>query len=114
MDTNMKTIIVIFLLFASTTKAQTGKNQFNLEVGKPCPNFVLHNIEYFPKTQASLKDFKGKWLVLDFWNRYCASCVNSFPKTNDMQKEFYNNVQFIYVGYNGSLTIEKKPDDRAI
>jgi hypothetical protein len=52
------------------------------EVGKPCPDFTLHNIEYYSKKEASVKDFRGKWLILDFWNKGCGACIASFPKIN--------------------------------
>lgn len=68
------------------------------QIGKPCPDFVLQNIKYFPMKQASLKDFKGKWLILDFWNKGCSACIASFPKINDEQKKFGDKVQFMMVG----------------
>jgi hypothetical protein len=39
------------------------------EVGKPCPDFTLNNVAYYSKKKVSLNDFKGKWLILDFWNK---------------------------------------------
>jgi thiol-disulfide isomerase/thioredoxin len=65
------------------------------EVGKPCPDFVLRNIH---SRQASLKDFSGKWLVLDFWNKHCGACVASFPRVSKLQQEFGEKVQFMIVG----------------
>jgi len=68
------------------------------EAGKICPDFVLKNIKYFEKRQAGLHDFKGKWLVLDFWNKTCSSCISSFPKISELQKEMGDKVQFMLVG----------------
>jgi len=68
------------------------------EVGKPCPQFLLKNVAYYKKKEVKLADFKGKWLVLDFWNKYCSACIESFPKVNAMQKKFASNVQFMLVG----------------
>ncbi len=68
------------------------------EAGKICPNFVLRNIKYFEKKQAGLHDFKGKWLVLDFWNKTCSSCISSFPKISELQKEMGDKIQFMLVG----------------
>ena len=67
-------------------------------VGKPCPNVLLTNIKYYSRTQARLNEFKGKWLVLDFWNKSCGACIMSFPKTNSLQNEFNGKVQVILVG----------------
>lgn len=70
------------------------------EIGKPMPDFTLTNIQYYEKKEASLKDFKGKWLVLDFWNRYCVNCIKGFPKINRLRKQFDGKVEFILVGRN--------------
>jgi len=77
----------------------TGKSEaIYPEVGKRCPDFVLRNIKYFPKKEAVLKDFKGKWLILDFWNIGCGACVASFPRISAMQKKFREDVQYMLVG----------------
>jgi uncharacterized protein (TIGR03435 family) len=67
------------------------------EIGKPCPDFVLRNIKYYSKRQATLKDFRGKWLLLDFWNNGCASCIASFPHVNEIQKTLGDKVQVMMV-----------------
>jgi thiol-disulfide isomerase/thioredoxin len=69
------------------------------EIGKPCPDFVLRNIKYYSKKQATLKDFRGKWLLLDFWSRRCSSCVDGFPRVNEIQKTLGDKVQVMMIGY---------------
>jgi uncharacterized protein (TIGR03435 family) len=97
---NKMIMIVIGMIshFGIVAQAQEIQHVYP-EVGKPMPDFVLRNIEYYPKKQASLADFKGKWLILDFWNKGCGSCVKSFPKVNGQMKEFGDRVQFMLVGY---------------
>lgn len=68
------------------------------EIGKPCPDFTLRNIRYYKQKQANLRDFQGKWLVLDFWNTHCGACIASFPHVSALQKQFELNVQFMMVG----------------
>src|SRR5437867_13218875 len=82
-------------------------------VGKKCPDFILSDISNYPKKTASLKDFAGKWLVLDFWNKGCMGCLNSFPKMDSISRKFSDKMQFISVGYTGSQ-YDKTPDDKAI
>src|SRR5882757_4034438 len=91
-------LMVLLLLYVSAIHAQTESLTVYPKVGKPCPDFILRNIRYFTKNQATLQDFHGKWLVLDFWNRYCGACVASFPKISALQKEFGEKVQFMMVG----------------
>lgn len=95
----MKTFLflVAFNLFSVTILHAMGDTLYP-EVGRPCPEFHLKNVNYFKKKEVTLADFKGKWLVLDFWNKYCSSCIASFPKVNAMQKIFGDRVQFMLIG----------------
>lgn len=68
------------------------------KIGKPCPDFVLSNIKYYHKSNATLREFRGKWLVLDFWSEFCGGCIASFPKMNAIQKEFGSKLQVILIG----------------
>ena len=92
-------------LFVQYTFAQTWTGQpiwidslAYPEVGKPMPNELIHNIHYFKKKQASIEDFKGKWLILDFWNTGCTACVASFPHVNEEMKEFKDKISFMLIG----------------
>ena len=70
------------------------------EVGKPCPDFVLETVTHYSKRKVTLKDFKGQWLILDFWFTGCSSCITSFPKIHELQAEFKDQIQFLLVGKN--------------
>lgn len=69
-------------------------------IGEPCPDFKLDHVTHYSKKQVTLNDFKGKWLLLDFWFLGCTTCLKSFPKINDLQEEFAGSVQFLMVGKN--------------
>lgn len=101
---------IVLLITTASTKAQTN---IIPEVGKPMPEFTLTDVHYFAKKKVSLNDFKGKWLILDCWNRYCGVCLRAMPKINKLQDKFKDRVRFIMVGYNGSQ-YTKKSDDKAI
>lgn len=90
-------MLAVCCILSIAARAQAILERFP-DVGRQCPEFTLRNIKYYPRKQSSLKDFRGKWLVLDFWNKFCGSCVASFPSTNAMQKEFGDKVQFMLVG----------------
>jgi thiol-disulfide isomerase/thioredoxin len=91
-------LAISFILCSLGASAQiVNENNYPI-VGKPCPDFVLRNICYYSKKQANLKDFRDKWLILDFWNKHCGACVGSFPKVSKMQKKFGDKVQFMMVG----------------
>jgi len=67
-------------------------------VGKPCPDFVLHNIKYYKRGQAGLKDFRGKWLILDFFTSTCSACIASFPRLSQQAKQFGDKLTYMMVG----------------
>lgn len=97
----MSTRILLLLIIVTATTlccAQKNVDSIKLEVGKPLPDFTLDNITHFKSSKASLKDFKGKWLALDFWFTSCVACVNSFPKVNAIHKEFKKELNWIMVG----------------
>lgn len=99
LDTMRTLLITLFYFtFFILAHAQDGHSNEFPEMGRPCPDFILRYIKYYPLKQASLKDFKGKWLVLDFWSKGCGSCVVSFPHANAIQKEFGYKIQVMLVG----------------
>lgn len=44
-----------------------------------------------------LSDYRGKLLILDFWDTRCLGCLVSFPKIDSLQKKFKDKVQFVMV-----------------
>lgn len=91
-------LLFLFMGWIQTIRCEQMNEPTYPEIGKSCPDFILHNIRYYKQKQASLNDFLGKWLILDFWNSHCGACVASFPKVSAIQKKFMNEVQFMMVG----------------
>ncbi|MCX2429901.1 TlpA family protein disulfide reductase [Pedobacter sp. GR22-10] len=98
----MKKLIYIILAFAFINcKAQQTETELPT-VGKAMPDFQLNDVHYYGKKKVFLRDFKGQWLILDFWNQYCGVCLSSQPRINVLQSKFKGRVQFLLVGYTGS------------
>ncbi len=90
-------IIIVCSFSCSATQAQ------GLQVGDPIINLELTRILNYPADSARLKDFIGnKALLIDFWFSSCASCIESFPKLDSIQKEFKDDLNILIV------TFEKK------
>lgn len=49
----------------------------------PAPDFSLPGLD---GRKISIADYKGKWVILDFWGSWCGWCVRGFPAL----KEAYN------------------------
>lgn len=92
-------LIVLYILTSCsiTLYAQSPGANFP-KVGQPCPDFILPNVKYFHKKEVVLEDFKGKWLVLDFFTTGCTSCFASMPKIDSLSRKYQDKVQFFLVG----------------
>jgi thiol-disulfide isomerase/thioredoxin len=71
------------------------------------PDITLTNVYNYPVSKIRLSDLKGKLVILDFWATSCKSCIENFPKTQELQKEFINKLQIILVNTIGSDDIKK-------
>jgi thiol-disulfide isomerase/thioredoxin len=93
-------LLIILAIFALDISKVDAANNPVPQVGKPCPDFTLDNLHNSKKPKISLRDFKGKWLIIDFWAFYCTSCVESFPKANHLQQIFKSELTYLLIGYN--------------
>lgn len=64
------------------------KRRENLElvkVGKPAPSFTLKNPE---GKDISLTDYKGKYVLIDFWAYWCMPCIATFPELKEIRETY--------------------------
>jgi hypothetical protein len=107
-------IIMSLLLLGTINQAQSKEIQYPV-IGMPCPEITFKNIEYYPKRQVNIKDFRGSWLIVDFWNKHCAASMQSLSKINKLRKQFANQVEFLLIGYTGSqYSFDLIPDSKTI
>ena len=97
-------ILFIFLhiLFSSKVIAQSVEPKADtfyqsLKVGDKVPDITFTNLINFHDKTARLSDFKGKLLILDFWNSKCSPCIASWPKLLELQKEYHEEIQIVLV-----------------
>lgn len=55
------------------------------DVGGVAPEFSLLSIE---NKQVSLSDFKGKYVLLDFWATWCRPCIAEIPNLKKVHQQF--------------------------
>lgn len=68
------------------------------EIGKKIPEFTLENTGNYSKRRVSSEDFKGRFVILDFWNKGCVSCIESFPKLNEVHLKYRDKLDVVLVG----------------
>ena len=57
-----------------------------IDAGKTAPEFNLAAFESGAK--ASIDQYKGKLLLLEFWIAHCGFCISAVPKLNDVSRRF--------------------------
>jgi thiol-disulfide isomerase/thioredoxin len=92
-------IVVLFFISNIVSNANAAVHQAP-KIGKPCPDFKLTNLVNSKKKLVTLKDFRGKWLMIDFWETTCISCVQRFPEVNRLQQIFKKDLTVLLIGYN--------------
>lgn len=58
------------------------------------PAFTLPNLEGKP---VSLSEFKGKWVILDFWGSWCGWCIKGFPELKKAYEKYKDRLEVIGV-----------------
>ncbi|WP_164735361.1 TlpA family protein disulfide reductase [Pseudoflavitalea rhizosphaerae] len=73
--------------------AKVGDNVSELFLGKVINHPTLN--------EAYVSNFRGKLLILDFWNTFCSVCIKSFPKLDSLQSRYKDKLVILPVGFDG-------------
>jgi thiol-disulfide isomerase/thioredoxin len=86
------------------------KNATYPEIGKPFPNFTFNDVHYFDRQILATDGFKGKWLIIDCWSQFCASCVASMPRMDTLQNVLSSKVKVLLLGWVGQAVSGGYPE----
>ncbi|MCF0192599.1 MAG: TlpA family protein disulfide reductase [Prevotella sp.] len=92
-----KTLSLILLLIAMCLQLSAQEKDMSaylpkLQIGETAPNFTLP--KYDNSGSVSLSDYKGKYVLLDFWASWCGDCRREMPI---MEEAFADNKEKIEV-----------------
>lgn len=95
-------VSLAILFFAHVVSVAAQDTSSLLTVGSDAPSFTLKTVNEEP---VSLSDFRGKYVVLDFWASWCPDC----RKLNPMMFNLFNKYKDKNVAFLGvSFDIDKK------
>ena len=74
-------------------------------IGKPSPDFSLPDIN---DQTLSLKQWRGKVIVLNFWATWCLPCLKEIPLLNKFQKHYaIDGLQIVGIAIDNKIAIKK-------
>ena len=100
-------LLALLCLYSKGIAQPQTENVIPLTVGDTMPAITITGIDNYPRTSSTIKGFKKKLIILDFWATWCSSCVGTFPKMHQLQQEFDNQLQVIMVNIAATDTPDK-------
>ncbi len=106
---------LIFVCFTNTSnlllQAQN-KEITPLNIGDNIPDQIWDmpiNVMNNPdgKNIITLREYKGKLILLDFWGTYCSSCIGGFPHLMDIQDKNKDKIAILAVSNEGKEKLQK-------
>jgi peroxiredoxin len=67
-------------------------NAAKVVAGAPAPDFTLADTS---GAEVSLADFRGKYVVLDFWGSWCSWCIKGVPRMKEYYARYQSKVEFV-------------------
>jgi cytochrome c biogenesis protein CcmG, thiol:disulfide interchange protein DsbE len=71
------------LLAAAALLGGCNRGDHPSQIGKPAPDFSTTDGTH----TVSLRSYRGKLVVLNFWATWCAPCVEELPSLNELQRQ---------------------------
>ncbi len=96
-------VLFVLSFVYSTGRAQTVNinTTGNPLINQLCPAFSFDTLFNYHKDKLSLPELKGKFVIVDFWGTFCLPCIKAFPKLENWQKRFGDNLQILLVATDG-------------
>ncbi len=81
-------VLTLMLIFTAACSNEEANTESIIE------NAVFVDLD---GNEVSVKDFKGKFVMIDFWESWCAPCLQVFPSLNELRAEFPDDFEVLAV-----------------
>ncbi len=81
------------------------------ELGKPCVDSDLFDVN---GKKHRIADFRGKYVLLDFWANYCGACIAAFPHIGKLQEQYADKLTIISISIDKMDTWKNSPHQKQI
>ena len=93
----MRIINLFLLLFFLTSCSQDPDTPMSKVNDNISSEFNLPNLE---NVYVSSNEYKGKYILVNFWATWCGPCVRELPSLNNLNKIFLDNNNFEMIAIN--------------
>jgi thiol-disulfide isomerase/thioredoxin len=94
----MRNLLIYILSFLLCISLAAGQSP--LATGDTLPHIALQKMLNHGKGKGNTSDFRGKGVILDFWDIHCPACIAAMPKLDSLQKLFSGQLQVVIVTNN--------------
>lgn len=78
-------------------------------IGKPIPNPEFKDLD---GNVHSLSEYKGKYLIIDFWASWCGPCIMAFPQLKALKEKYGDKLNVVSINVDGDYNIWKEASEK--
>lgn len=52
----------------------------------------------------ALSDYRGRWVIINFWATWCGPCIKEIPELVELQRKYRTTVQVLGINFEQSTT----------
>ncbi len=102
----MYRLLRIGLTFFIAIIATDLKSQ-NLNIGNDASHIVFNNIHNSDRESITVKDLRGKVIVLEYWAVWCGPCIPALENLGNLKNEFRDDLEIIAISYDSEERLNR-------